>query len=658
MMKMRSKMMKRSRETASQLSGFVAFALAGALALPAMSFAGGGFMGGQGDIVDEVSSATVVEEVSTDATEVPVDVETDGPLNDNMSSQGKLFGDLYKILRYQGSEESKLIPQVDGNGDPVLDLISGKQLLVASEEPPVGGEPVPSAGYGYYVKEVLVGDVVTYEVATSPYPSQCVQPVADYSKWGDIWGDPTKQNALPLIITYDATWGRSECAVGELTAVAANSDGTLKLTVDEWFIEPDGSWDGVIYCDGIKWTDLIDEVSFGRLNLSRSPEAVLQAAFDEAINSINNADKVEIDAAGRLLLTTAIYEEFDTGLTCEAKLIETVTKAIDSPLENLALYVKLMQDGHLVTPGDERAPIDRSLNGGIPLWKMLELEDGPSTALRPTINITKMREWGLNDLVDVTEVDYYTYYQCYGVDGVDEDVEEDEVECLCVNQDGDSVTCPDVVSRELKAVAVACPVDKVCEGPFSGITTDDGTITPVGVHFGFAASFLAAAADKTGDIGVDMVVYLNSILGINKVIGYSAYDLDGNPAATAINYAENPVYFDYGVISGESDYARDEVFKDPIRGQVRTQGGVEDHPRPEYDGQVTVLKSTSDGVWAETPCPIIGDDSVSFDNIGLGDNGFPNGTVAANDILGFSQMADDDLSVIKFIHTYQIPGLK
>ena len=164
-------------------------------------------------------------------------------------------------------------------------------------------------------------------------------------------------------------------------------------------------------------------------------------------------------------------------------------KAIDSPLENLALYVKLMQDGHLVTPGNERAPIDRSLNGGIPLWKMLELEDGPSTALRPTIDITKMEAWGLDNLVDVNEVNYYTYFQCLDALG-------NAVVCLCLNPDGDSVTCSNVDSRELIAVA-ECPDDTECAGPFIGIMTDNETITPAGEDFDFAASFLAAAADKT-----------------------------------------------------------------------------------------------------------------------------------------------------------------
>ena len=45
-----------------------------------------------------------------------------------------------------------------------------------------------------------------------------------------------------------------------------------------------------------------------------------------------------------------------------------------------------------------------------------------------------------------------------------------------------------------------------------------------------------------------------------------------------------------------------------------------------------------------------------FDDIGQGPDGFPNNTQAADNIMGFTQQADDDLSVIRFIHTYQIPG--
>jgi hypothetical protein len=37
---------------------------------------------------------------------------------------------------------------------------------------------------------------------------------------------------------------------------------------------------------------------------------------------------------------------------------------------------------------------------------------------------------------------------------------------------------------------------------------------------------------------------------------------------------------------------------------------------------------------------------------------FADVNVTGDDITGFTAMADDDLSVIGYIHTYQIPGLR
>jgi hypothetical protein len=277
---------------------------------------------------------------------------------------------------------------------------------------------------------------------------------------------------------------------------------------------------------------------------------------------------------------------------------------------------------------------------------MLELEDGPSTELRPTIDIAKLNAWGLGGLVNVNAVNYYTYYVCSNAEGT-------AVQCLCPNEEGEMETCPDVASRELMTQSGSCPAGQECSGPFSGIMTDDPGIVPAGTDFDFAAAFLAAAADKTGDIGVDMVVYINSILGLNKLIGYSEYDADGQPADGAVNYEKNPVYFNYGAAAGVFGYSRLTTFTN--RGQVVTEGGQ--GTAPTYDGNVTVLQATGPGLWAETAMPII--DSATFDNLGLGADGFPTGqTVATDYIIGFSQMADDDLSVIEFIHTYQIPGLR
>ncbi len=675
------------------------------LLLPTVGVAGKGYMGGAGKV--SVVEEPVVTETSESEGGVPDTVE--GPLNDKKSASGKLFGDLYKLLRQRGGVgDSKLVPQVDGDGVPIIGLqppdsffLQGIQLFDESNSV-TGGEPILTVvdppgsvnnykDYGWFAVEIGTNDYgdPIYAVAQSPYPAQCVQPVASYERWGDI-SEKTglTKNRLPMVITYDATWGRSECEVGELlgTPTVNVETGDITFTINEYFVKPclseDGStidgavctWEdpvnGVVsYPHGIRWADLLGEVHFGRLNISRSPEAVLQAAFDEAINNINSPDttSIKIDPAGRLLLTKEVYDENKvdpaTGLPVK---IGTVEKAIDSPLENIALYVKLMQDGHLVTPGDERTPIDRSKNGGIPLWKLLGMTDGPAAAaLRPTIDIDKMKYWGLQALVipeDDTET-YWTFYKCIDADNTEHD-------CLVWSDDpknpeliGEWVANPLVVDRILKTVAdqQECPKELLngetiylCEGPFTGITTNDAG-APDATDLNFAAAFLAAAADKTGGIDVDMVVYLNSILGINKVVGYSEYDVDGNPSKEAINYEENPIYFNYSAVNS---YNRTNTFGVGARGQA--VGGTGGNGLvPTYDGKVTVLwGGESSGVWAETAIPLL-DRRLPWGYVVWGvQNGTVLNTLGVDNIQGFTQQADDDLSVVDFIHTYQIPGLR
>lgn len=47
----------------------------------------------------------------------------------------------------------------------------------------------------------------------------------------------------------------------------------------------------------------LQEVEFGRLNVARSPSRVLASRYAEAVSYINRADKIELDSAGRLVLT-------------------------------------------------------------------------------------------------------------------------------------------------------------------------------------------------------------------------------------------------------------------------------------------------------------------------------------------------------------------
>src|SRR6056297_625791 len=69
------------------------------------------------------------------------------------------------------------------------------------------------------------------------------------------------------------------------------------------------------------------EVDFGRAAVARSPDKVTEKALDDAITKLATGDvELSTDAAGRISYT-----------------VDGVTYTIDSPLENLALYMDLMQ---------------------------------------------------------------------------------------------------------------------------------------------------------------------------------------------------------------------------------------------------------------------------------------------------------------------------
>ena len=60
--------------------------------------------------------------------------------------------------------------------------------------------------------------------------------------------------------------------------------------------------------------ELAVPVELSRLNVGRSPVTVLASQYEEALNSINSADAITLDAAGRIVLTK-----------------DGVSSAIDSP---------------------------------------------------------------------------------------------------------------------------------------------------------------------------------------------------------------------------------------------------------------------------------------------------------------------------------------
>ena len=156
-----------------------------------------------------------------------------------------------------------------------------------------------------------------------------------------------------------------------------------------------------------------------------------------------------------------------------------------------------------------------------------------------------------------------------------------------------------------------------------------------------AASLLAAAADKTGSITLDKVVYINFIYGINQLGTLS----DGQPTPRS--------YFDFGNLS----YNRGATY------QGRRSGDCSDGwvwvLQPELDTSGTEVT----GHFVTTCMEILGYDpaitppynSVRFTNfVEDYEPPFENHPYDTN-VRGFTQAADDALQMIEYIHNYKIP---
>jgi len=126
---------------------------------------------------------------------------------------------------------------------------------------------------------------------------------------------------------------RDPNGVPEMVEVVLNSG--------EYFVQPIAydSEGNVVELDLNEEGEVIDtnyepiEVEFGRLNIVRSPQSVLDQAFDESMKVLAAPGAVlSLDFCGRL---TSTYPDPVSG--------ETIVKTIDSPRENMALYQYIMK---------------------------------------------------------------------------------------------------------------------------------------------------------------------------------------------------------------------------------------------------------------------------------------------------------------------------
>lgn len=126
---------------------------------------------------------------------------------------------------------------------------------------------------------------------------------------------------------------------GDLWIIARDDQGVPILTPEGW-VQPIAADGTLIPLDEeghpVDET-LTQEVELGRLNVGRAPSQVLDRRAEEVIALLNDATVITTDVAGRLVLT-----------------VDGTEKTIDSPLENLAIYVALMTEGTI--PGVNDLP--------------------------------------------------------------------------------------------------------------------------------------------------------------------------------------------------------------------------------------------------------------------------------------------------------------
>ncbi len=212
-------------------------------------------------------------------------------------------------------------------------------------------------------------------------------------------------------------------------------------------------------CDPIDPTAVVEVDYFGRLSASRTKERNQRMHFDEVISNIKAADSLRLDVAGRLEL----------GFNCTTP-GQCDWATIDSPMENLALYTRLMTYGHIQTDPHE---IDTFEHG----------DPAAGTRYHPALDA---QDWAkfrgvLKRLLPLSP-------------------QADPTACFGGN--------------------FSNGFNNMCSHP-EALSNQD-LIT--------AAAFLGGASGKTGKITVDLLQYLNRILKITQETELSAANLETLPA--------------------------------------------------------------------------------------------------------------------------------
>lgn len=148
---------------------------------------------------------------------------------------------------------------------------------------------------------------------------------SDKPAWAGMKGGKNDRGTKP-----SAAGTKKGTLLGDMYVILRDANGVPILN-SQGFVQPIDANNNLVPLDAegapIDPT-LAQAVELSRLNVARSPDKVLDRRASEVVTMLNSATAITLDPAGRLVFT-----------------VDGVAKTIDSPLENLAIYVALMTQG-------------------------------------------------------------------------------------------------------------------------------------------------------------------------------------------------------------------------------------------------------------------------------------------------------------------------
>jgi hypothetical protein len=402
----------------------------------------------------------------------------------------------------------------------------------------------------------------------------------------------------------------------------------------------------------------VEEVNyFGRLNGGRTKERNHRMHLDEVISTIKQAGWVTREVTGRLKIGFDCPLPGDIGDTC----YDWAT--VDSPMESMALYTRVMKYGHLATDPYE---VNTWSHGDPKLLThfhpALDLEDWDKFDVQLNNLKPDPKEHGLSELEEC-----WDYDQAEPMSDSDGDGEWDPYEPFydmdedCTWDDGEPFEDLDLSGTwnsgeaftDLNNNCVRDDFKFLCAGPEPLEEKD----------FISGSVLLAAAASKTGFITRDLVQYANRILKITKNTAHTEATVDTLPARVRDCWPDDSDPFppdhepepgdpepSYGVCSeydADDTLPNYEHFPDAQERFVDFSG-LSDYQRGNLEHDVNVLMNdpaNTPALWEPVTMELIKD----WLN-------FVNGKKTSNsNIDGFVDATSDVLRSIEFIHNYDVP---